>query len=320
LVDDDLTEAAAARDRRDRGRRDDEDRRDPDAGDHERQAERELDLEQDLPLAEPHAASRLDDVGIDAVDREVRVREDGRHGENDERCGVVPEPDAEDRQPERDQHDARQRAAETRDADREEEAAVPMSEPEAERQREQQGDPERGERELEVLAGLLEQKGRVVVDEAERIDERVWRESVGDRHARLHGVAARWPSTRRPSAASASATASPPAARISVLKRFWSSAMKMGSPRPLGITNAATVATEIVDTVAMRSPARIAGRASGSSTRRNVCALVMPIPRAASSTSAGTPRRPSTMLRQRTSSVYETSAISPVVTVRPVSG
>ena len=63
------------------------------------------------------------------------------------------------------------------------------------------------------------------------------------------------------------------------------------------MTNAATVAIEIVETVAMRRPAMIAGVASGSSTRRNVCRRVSPMPRAASSASAGTARSPSTMLR-----------------------
>ena len=57
------------------------------------------------------------------------------------------------------------------------------------------------------------------------------------------------------------------------------------------------VAIEIVDTVAIRRPAMIAGVASGSSTWRKVCRRVSPMPRADSSTSAGTPRNPATMLR-----------------------
>ena len=61
--------------------------------------------------------------------------------------------------------------------------------------------------------------------------------------------------------------------------------------------NAATVAIEIVATVATRMPARIAGAASGSSTRKKVCLRVSPMPRADSSTSAGTARNPATMLR-----------------------
>ena len=66
---------------------------------------------------------------------------------------------------------------------------------------------------------------------------------------------------------------------------------------PSGMTSAATVASAIVETTATRSPAKIAGTASGSSTRQSVCRRVSPIPRAASITSAGTPRSPSRMLR-----------------------
>ena len=51
------------------------------------------------------------------------------------------------------------------------------------------------------------------------------------------------------------------------------------------MTKAATVASAIVETVAMRIPAMIAGRASGSSTRQRICRPLIPIPRAASSTS-----------------------------------
>ena len=63
------------------------------------------------------------------------------------------------------------------------------------------------------------------------------------------------------------------------------------------MTNAATVAIEIVETVAIRRPAMIVGSASGSSTRVNVCARVRPDPRAASSASAGTARSPAIMFR-----------------------
>ena len=46
--------------------------------------------------------------------------------------------------------------------------------------------------------------------------------------------------------------------------------MKIGRPSPSGITKAAIVAIAIVETVATRSPATIAGSASGSSTRQSV--------------------------------------------------
>ena len=74
-----------------------------------------------------------------------------------------------------------------------------------------------------MLARLrAEQQSRVVADEAERVDERAGPELVGDDHRRrVHGVRARCASTSSASATSASAIASPPAARISVLKMSW---------------------------------------------------------------------------------------------------
>jgi hypothetical protein len=61
-----------------------------------------------------------------------------------------------------------------------------------------------------------------------------------------------------------------------VLKPSWI-ALKIGSPSPPTPMNAATVARLIVVTVAMRMPAMIAGRASGSSTRVRVWRRVRPI-------------------------------------------
>ena len=97
-------------------------------------------------------------------------------------------------------------------------------------------------------------------------------------------------------------TASAPAAMISVLKSRRN-APRIGPPRPFETTNAATVASAIVETTAMRRPAMIAGTASGSSTRRSVWFRVRPIPRAASSTSGGTARRPASVFRKRISTV-----------------
>ena len=90
---------------------------------------------------------------------------------------------------------------------------------------------------------------------------------------------------------------------ISSVLKNCRSARKIGRPRPSGITNAATVASAIVETVAMRTPAMIAGSASGSSTRRRTWNEPIPIPRAASSTSAGTERNPVRMFRNRIRSV-----------------
>src|SRR5579884_1929473 len=314
LVEDDLAEAAAACDRGDDRRRDHEDRRDPDPADHERQRERELDAPEDPAAAHAHAPRSLDDVAVDAVDGEVRVGQDRRDREHDERGGVVPEAEPEDREAEGDEDGARERATHVRDADRDEGAAVEMAEQEAERQRNRESDAERRARELDVLERLHEQQVRVVAHEPKCVDERVHRCRL------VHGVARRSVTTSAASHASASATVSPKEATISVLKTVGI-ASAIGRPSPLlRTTKPAIVPIEIVDTTAMRRPAKIAGSASGISTRRSVCRRVSPMPRLASFTSSGTSFRPMSVLRKRISSVYETSAISIVVQVRPVTG
>ncbi len=98
--------------------------------------------------------------------------------------------------------------------------------------RDHQTDPDRGERQLELLEREVQQEADVVDDEAERVDERPGLELRGeDGHARLtriHGVSARSSTCSSPSAVSASATASPPAAKISVLKTSCRSAIASG--------------------------------------------------------------------------------------------
>ena len=71
---------------------------------------------------------------------------------------------------------------------------------------------------------------------------------------------------------------------------------------------------------AIRSPARISGSASGSSTRQSSWRSVRPMPRPASFVSAGTLSSPVMMLRNMISSEYATSAMIAVVLPRPVSG
>ena len=119
---------------------------DPNPGDDERQPERQLDAHEDLPLGQPHPPGRLDDVAVDAVDREVRVREDRRDREHDERGRVVPEADAEDVRPNAISTMLGSARPTFETLEREEEAAMTVAEPEPERQREHERDPERGER------------------------------------------------------------------------------------------------------------------------------------------------------------------------------
>ena len=65
------------------------------------------------------------------------------------------------------------------------------------------------------------------------------------------------------------------------------------------LTLANTISVEIatVETVAMRSPAMISGRARGSSTRQSSWRSVIPMPRPASLLSTGTFASPATMFR-----------------------
>src|SRR6202020_1480149 len=67
----------------------------------------------------------------------------------------------------------------------------------------------------------------------------------------------------------------------SVLKRLSPIAAKIGVPRLCTVISGAIVASEMTVTVAIRSPATIAGSASGNSTRHSDWRGLMPMPRAA---------------------------------------
>jgi hypothetical protein len=73
-------------------------------------------------------------------------------------------------------------------------------------------------------------------------------------------------------------------------------------PKPPAPMAAAMVATPTEMTVATRTPERITGAASGSSTCRRICASVIPIATAASRTLRSTPSTPVTVLRMMGSS------------------
>ena len=76
-----------------------------------------------------------------------------------------------------------------------------------------------------------------------------------------------------------------------------------------------------VETVATRRPAMITGRASGSSTRvQQPACRSSPRPRADSTTSSGTARRPASTLRTRIVSEYSARPMITVVGESPVNG
>ena len=134
-----------------------------------------------------------------------------------------------------DQDDARERAADVGDVDREERAAVQVAEHDAERQGDQQRDPEGRARELQVLQRLVPEQAGVVADEPDRVGERPparrSRREGGSR-ASPRGQRAAQRATSRASAASASRIARPPAAMISVLKTSCPIPMKIGCAEP----------------------------------------------------------------------------------------
>ena len=102
----------------------------------------------------------------------------------------------------------------------------------------------------------------------------------------------------------------------------WSLAMplKMIVPSPPALTYAATTVTLITVTAAMRSPATITGIASGNSTFHRISDSLIPIPRAASVTSAGTSRMPVAMLRTRIISEKATMQMIAFVLPSPTRG
>src|SRR6476660_5865876 len=229
LVVHDLAEAASACDSGDRRRCDHEDRRDLHAGEDERQAERQLHSSEDLQLGQAHPPRRLDHVAVDALDGEVRVRENRRYTEHDECHGYVPEADSQPGDQDADDRDARQSPADRGHPECEEEAAMLVPEPQADRQGDQERDPESGEGQLRRLHRLVEQELGVVRDELKRVDE----ERAEHQRTRFHGVSARWVRASSASAVKARRMASPPAATSSVRKMSGCpSASKIGPPRP----------------------------------------------------------------------------------------
>ena len=91
-----------------------------------------------------------------------------------------------------DHDEGRQRAADVRDVDRDERAAVEVAEHDAERKRDRERDAERRRRQHDVLPGLLQDQLALVDDELERVDEDVERGAASCRPPRVaHGVSSR---------------------------------------------------------------------------------------------------------------------------------
>ncbi len=100
----------------------------------------------------------------------------------------------------------------------------------------------------------------------------------------------------------ASSTQAAVAVKICACQKFWMKPDRIRLPKPPYPTSAPMVTMPTVETVAIRMPARIVGRASGTSIRQSTVAVPIPIPRAASNTSGSTSSSPTTVLRSTTSS------------------
>ena len=209
LVGDDLAETAVGADEgAQRNRRDDVDGRRPDAAEQQRQRERQLGAEEDVALAQAHAARRVDDVAVHPVDRGVGVGQDRRDGQHDERQQERPAAEAQRGDRDRDHREAGQRATDVGDVDGRERAAVDVAEPDAQRHADGDRDEEGDRRDPQLLDGLVEQQRRVVADEREGVEDVVH----ASRLREAHGVASRWTRTSNASARSARAMARKPAA------------------------------------------------------------------------------------------------------------
>ncbi len=114
------------------------------------------------------------------------------------------------------------------------------------------------------------------------------------------------PMTRSTSSANSAAGIAP--SRISRVLASASPRL-MNWPNPPAPMKAESVAMPTLITAAVRTPAIITGRASGSRTIHSRCQAVMPMPWAASLTSAGTPSSPAIVLRTIGNSAYNVSAM-----------
>ena len=143
----------------------------------------------------PHPPRRLDDVPVDAFDREIRVREDRRDGEDDQaprRCPRRSRSKTSRKNAIRTRLGSARPMFEMLIATNEPRWKWPRITPSGQRDRER--DPERGSGEPELLERLVPEQARMVADEADRVREGAPAEGVGEDHALLQGVITRWAS------------------------------------------------------------------------------------------------------------------------------
>jgi hypothetical protein len=122
-----------------------------DACEPQRHRQRQLDAREDLGAAHAHPSRGVDQLALDAVHGEVGVGDHRRHRQDHERDLDDREAEAEERVADREHDQARQRAADVAEIDDEERAATDVAEPRAQRDRDQQRDPDADRPHLERL-------------------------------------------------------------------------------------------------------------------------------------------------------------------------
>src|SRR6185436_14760641 len=249
-------------------------------------------------------------VGLDLGDAHVGVDEDRGDGQQREREQRVGEAEADVGHRKADEREARHRPPDVGNAGDRELALAQMAEPQREREGHRARDahgrssqlevpPELGEELASADAHAARDRLAPVDDEVDRVPEVEGGEDHA-RAARTHGVDSRWAKRSRPSRTKAMTMHSPPATTTLDLN---TRSPKISPPRPPAFAKNARAARPTVVVVAKRTPAKISGRARGTSTRHSTWLSVSPMPRAASRASAGAAARPATTLRKMISSV-----------------
>src|SRR5262245_57780219 len=318
---DDVAAKSTERDvRGDGGGRHDLDRGGPDAEQDQRHRDWKLHLPENLPTGHAHSPRRIFQVGVDVPDPLVGIDQDRRNGQRGQRDQHRPEAGhATDRKDHDDDHAERgQCTGSVGDREQSETAATGVAGQHPERHRDDQRERERpGE-----VVQMLEQAGgdavrsrpvRRVGQPPERRAQQVHAglhlraaDRVRPRTTRVrdHGVRNRCATTSSASAASARRTISTTPMIRGVMKFFWNPSMNRSPSPPKSCPiSTPTLTSEMLDTVAMRSPAMMTGIAIGNSTWTSRRSWPNPIAVAACRTGSGTPRSPSTTLGTSTTSV-----------------
>jgi hypothetical protein len=173
----------------------------------------------------------VDSLGVHGAHAGVGVEQDRRDREQDERQGDVEEAGAEDGEEQEDDAQRRHGLPGVRDADDDERAASAVAQPRSDGQRDGGGDPDRGERDEQVLAQQRQQLAAahlraagpfgLLEDEPDRVAEL---SEEGEGHAVLsrdHGMIRRWTSSKIASRPTAITTQSPPPTAMLEMNSFW---------------------------------------------------------------------------------------------------